>query len=159
MRRTGLVVGLGSVAVVVLVLVTGFTAQTWFDGWSYETDDAAIAAIENDPAGAATLARALVDAVPSGTCRSAADLDLGILTGTADWARVCGDGGADPAQRGIRILGHDDEPELRYAVDGSPSSLGYSCLDHLGGGWLSIFGLSSTGHGSCADGYTFVGGA
>jgi hypothetical protein len=153
------VAGAGSVAVVLLVLAAGFTAQTWFDGWSYEAADTAIRAIEDDPAGAQSIGRALVDQVPSGTCTPAAHLDLGILAGTAEWVRVCGDGGAAPTQRGVRLYGPRDEPELRYAVDGSPSWLGHSCLRHVDGGWLSMFGLHGSGHDNCADGYTFEGGA
>jgi hypothetical protein len=151
-----MVVGLGSVAVVVLVLAAGFASHRWFDHWSYGGDDAAAAALDADTGAAETLAVTLVEGVPSGTCVTATDIDLGLLTETAPWEKVCGVG--PPDDRGIQLLSSDDQLVFAYALDGSPFWSPYSCLDQRDDGWLIMFPSGGSGHRTCANGFHFVAG-
>jgi hypothetical protein len=145
------------VGVVLLVLVAGFTAHAWFDGWTYRADDTATAAIERDGAGADATAGALLDQLPSGTCAPASGLELGPLRGTATWEKVCGVGAPDGSNRGFQMIGPSGLT-LSYAVDGSPFWTPHSCIRELDGGWLVMFPLDTAEHDRCADGYSFVAG-
>ena len=122
-RTTRAITGVAVIAMLLLGL--------WFLGRPPDTGLDAVTAAE--PA-ASDSARALIVAVPRGTCASAADLDLGALAALGPWDRVCGYGfeGGDRSVQLDRPAGGDGW-NLSFSADGP---LGVeTCSVQLEGRW------------------------
>lgn len=116
------------------------------------TADTMVGALKTDPAGADTVAQALIDTIPTGTCRPAGQVDLGALAALGQWTQVCRFGRAGTSELGIDVQTGPLGPNLTY---GSVLSEPEVCDRKVGEHWWVWHVAGQDPVHPCPSGYRY----